>query len=350
MVVSQTAPGCSRAHLFQRSGQQAEEFLVGLGGGQQLFRDFRQKIQRDTRLVVADQGELGLDQFAAVETHQFPRFLLKIRHPDARQTLQAGAEGTLGTPGALGHATHLSQIARQKTDDEIGFLERIGLDDKCFANASRHDEATSGYHSRKKWMPTEPRLGGFLLSLPERVVRSAAALAAGLAREIGNIVLPRAVRRTLLYRLMVENTLQFLIEEVGEVEGVYRSNEPLVERFAIRRAASHGIEAAGIFAFHASPVWVLAALADLSGAGQSLIAEISEALRAEGLLAEEEHPFESVDQLLDGLEKSAGHLAQAVNMPPLNIAEIRAEWRKLRARPAFRSALPGRRSAAPQLE
>ena len=58
------------------------------------------------------------------------------------------------------------------------------------------------------------------------------------AREIGNIVLPRAVRRTLLYRLMVENTLQFLIEEVGEVDGIYESNEPLVERFAMRRAAS----------------------------------------------------------------------------------------------------------------
>jgi len=187
----------------------------------------------------------------------------------------------------------------------------------------------------------EPPLGGFLLSLPERVVRSAAALSAGLAREIGNIVLPRKVRRTLLYRLMVENTLQFLIQQVGEVDGVYETEEALVERFAIRRAASHGIEAAGIFAFHASPVWVLAALADLSGVGQSLIAEISNELRAEGLLAPEEHPFESVDQLLDGLEKSVGRLAQAVNMPPLNIAEIREEWRKLRSELPSAGALPG---------
>ena len=185
-------------------------------------------------------------------------------------------------------------------------------------------------------------VGGFLLSLPERVVRTAAALAAGLAREIGNIVLPRAVRRTLLYRLMVDNTLRFLIQQVGEVEGVYQDNQPLMERFAVRRAASHGIEAAGVFAFHASPVWVLAVLADLSGTGRSLISEISSALRAEGLLAEEERPFESVDQLLDGLEKSAGHLAQTVNMPPLNIAEIRAGWRKLRAELPATAVLPGR--------
>jgi hypothetical protein len=174
------------------------------------------------------------------------------------------------------------------------------------------------------------RLGAFLLSLPERVVRTAAALAAGLAKEVGSVVLPRAVQRTHLYRLMVENTLRFLIEQVGEVEGIYTAQEPMVEKFAIRRAASHGIEVAGIFAFHASPVWVLAALADLSGAGQTLIAEISVALRDGGLLSPQEHPFETVDQLLDGLEKSAGDLAQAVNMPPLNIAEIRAHWEKLR--------------------
>lgn len=184
-------------------------------------------------------------------------------------------------------------------------------------------------------------LGGFLLSVPERVVRSAAGLAAGLAREIAVQILPRAVRQTLLYRLMVENTLQFLIQEVGEVEGVYGDGQPLAERFAIRRAASHGIEVAGILAFHASPVWVLAALADLSGAGRQLIPEISRALRAEGLLLVGDRPFESVDQLLNGLEKSVGHLAQAANSPPLNIHEIRQEWDRLRKELPSPSALPG---------
>ena len=108
-----------------------------------------------------------------------------------------------------------------------------------------------------------------------------------------------------------------------------------------RRAASHGIEAAGILAFHASPVWVLAALADLSGVGRSLIPEISAVLRAEGLLDDEDRPFETVDQLLDGLEKSTGRLAQAVNMPPLNLKEIRTEWGKLRAELPVPGSLPG---------
>jgi hypothetical protein len=48
----------------------------------------------------------------------------------------------------------------------------------------------------------------YLLSLPERVLRSASALAAGL-REIGNVTLPKAVRRTRLYQTMIETTLRF---------------------------------------------------------------------------------------------------------------------------------------------
>jgi hypothetical protein len=48
-----------------------------------------------------------------------------------------------------------------------------------------------------------------------------------------------------------------------------------------------------------------------------------------------------VDQLLDGLEKSSGRLATAVNMPPLNLAEIRAEWDRLRSELPGKRAIPG---------
>jgi hypothetical protein len=49
----------------------------------------------------------------------------------------------------------------------------------------------------------------YILSLPERVVRSASALAGGLLREAGEAALPLALRRTRLYRTMVEAVLRF---------------------------------------------------------------------------------------------------------------------------------------------
>ena len=101
------------------------------------------------------------------------------------------------------------------------------------------------------------------------------------------------------------------------------------------------LEVAGILAFRASPVWVLAALADLSGAGRDLILEISEELKREGLL-QPERRFETVDQMLDGLEQMAGRLAETVNTPPLDIASLRKEWSKLRqeARGLPRARIP----------
>jgi hypothetical protein len=41
--------------------------------------------------------------------------------------------------------------------------------------------------------------------------------------------------------------------------------------------------------------------------------------------------FHNVDQLLDGLERTAARLAETVNTPPLDVASLRAEWAEIRA-------------------
>jgi hypothetical protein len=171
----------------------------------------------------------------------------------------------------------------------------------------------------------------YLLSLPERVVRSALGLSTGLLRETGEVVLPRAVRRTQLYKSLVDTTLRYVIEKVGGAEGVYPAGASPPDDFLVRRGAGNAIELLGIIAFRVSPVWVLAALADLSGLGRHLIPEIAEALKAEGLL-EKNATFESVDQMLDGLEKTSSRLADTFNAPPLDIAGLRVEWAEIRDR------------------
>ena len=170
---------------------------------------------------------------------------------------------------------------------------------------------------------------GYVLSLPERAIRSLGALSGGLLREIGNVALPASIRRTTLYRTMVDVALRFLIEEVGQVEGVYPSEGRLAENFLLKRTASHGIELLGILAFHASPIWVLAALADATGGGRKLIQEIAQALEEEGLL-ESEVRFETMEQILDGFERTSEHLATTLNLPPVDIPGLRREWLQLK--------------------
>lgn len=167
----------------------------------------------------------------------------------------------------------------------------------------------------------------YAASLPERVVRSASALAAGTVREVAAVALPIGFRRTRLYRSLVDVTLQFLVEDVGGVQGATPSEEKLGQDFLLRRAAGNGIELMGVVAFRASPVWVLAALADVAGFGRQLIPEIAESLKKEGLLAQD-GSFATMEQLLTGLERSSGQLAESVNAPPLDVAGLREEWRK----------------------
>jgi hypothetical protein len=146
---------------------------------------------------------------------------------------------------------------------------------------------------------------------------------------LGDVTVPAAVRRTKTYQTMVEIALRFMIEQVGQVEGVYPSEGELASNFLLRRTAGHGIELAGLLAFRASPVWIMAALADISGAGRQIVQEISEALKEEGLL-DRESKFENIDQLLDGLEQTTGQAADLFNAPPLDVAGLRKEWATFR--------------------
>ena len=58
----------------------------------------------------------------------------------------------------------------------------------------------------------------FLLSLPERAIRSFFALAGGGVHETAGLVLPRLVRRSRLYEATAKNLLRVSIELLGGVE------------------------------------------------------------------------------------------------------------------------------------
>ena len=115
------------------------------------------------------------------------------------------------------------------------------------------------------------------------------------------------------------------------------------ENFLVRRTAGNAVEMLGIVAFRASPVWVLAALADLGGMGRHLMPEISAALKAQGLI-EQDAEFTTVDEMLDGLEKTSSRLAATINTPPLDVKSLRQEWEAIRqeARALQPASLPSR--------
>jgi hypothetical protein len=113
------------------------------------------------------------------------------------------------------------------------------------------------------------KVNRYLATLPERIIRSVVGMGAGVAREVGDVALPRSVRQSRLYQNLVDTTLRFLIEQVGEVEGAYAAEAKLGDDFLVRRTVGNAVEALGVVAFRASPVWVLAALSGRVRTGAS---------------------------------------------------------------------------------
>ena len=167
----------------------------------------------------------------------------------------------------------------------------------------------------------------YALSLPERTVRGLSALGGGLLREVSQLALPAQVREAALYRATAGIFLRFLIEQVGDVHGIYPRHDPLARKFVPRYAVGASIEMVGIVTIFLSPVWVLAALGDVTRVGKALFSQIGDALKAEGLL-DRDAQFETMAQLLDGLERTSTHLALTINMPPLNVPGLRREWQR----------------------
>jgi hypothetical protein len=165
----------------------------------------------------------------------------------------------------------------------------------------------------------------FLASLPERAVRAIAAALGGVLHETFELTLPRLVRRSRLYEATAKNLLRVTIELVGGVEArqpVEHEHEPDPGKLAVRKGAGNVVELGSIAAFGFSPLWVLAAAADVShGSRVYLDAFVRELVRV-GALPEGASPG-SVDDLLAALEGMSGTTARLVDIPPLEIEALR---------------------------
>ena len=118
----------------------------------------------------------------------------------------------------------------------------------------------------------------FLLSLPERAVRTAFALVGGGVHETAEVVLPRLVRRSRLYEATAKNLLRVAIEVVGGVEappGVVDEYEPNATKLMVRKGAGNVVEIGSIAAFGFSPLWLLAAGTDVTSGTRTYLDALS---------------------------------------------------------------------------
>jgi hypothetical protein len=172
---------------------------------------------------------------------------------------------------------------------------------------------------------------GFVLSVPERLLRSLVAAAAGAIHESAQVLLPRFVRRSRLYEASAKNLLRISIELVGGVEASSNPEPgaPAPKQLAMRKGAGNVVELGSIAAFGFSPLWLLAAASDVTHGSRVYLQALTDELKAAGVISEEA-AFDSVDELLGAFEGSSGTAARLIDIPPLELAGLRESMTELR--------------------
>jgi hypothetical protein len=171
----------------------------------------------------------------------------------------------------------------------------------------------------------------YYTSLPERGIRAAAAALGGTLEETFALTLPRFVRRSRFYEATAKNLLRVVIELVGGVERAQAAEvEPDVGELAKRKGAGNVVELGSIAAFGFSPLWLLAAASDFTHGSRVYLSALTQELKAAGLLAPDVDA-RSVDEVLGVIEQTSGGAARMIDIPPLELRELRASLTELRA-------------------
>jgi hypothetical protein len=113
------------------------------------------------------------------------------------------------------------------------------------------------------------------------------------------------------------------------VEGVFPTEEMQARELLARKTAGNVVEIGSFLAVGWSPVWLLAGASDLIGGSKAYLRVLVTELRDAGVLSAEED-VSSFEELLSALEGTSGVLADTVDVPPLNVAGVRASWQELR--------------------
>jgi hypothetical protein len=173
----------------------------------------------------------------------------------------------------------------------------------------------------------------YFFSLPERTARAIAAVLGGGIHESFELALPRMVRQSRFYEATARNLLRVTIELVGGVEPTrptVHEYEPNPGRLAVRKGAGNVLELGSILAFGFSPLWILAAAADVTHGSRAYLDRLVGELVNEGVLRVGTE-FKSIDELLGALEGVSGTTARLIDIPPLEAIALRRSLEDMRS-------------------
>jgi hypothetical protein len=188
----------------------------------------------------------------------------------------------------------------------------------------------------------------YVLSLPERSLRSLAAVAGGTSLLLTETLFPAALRGTTLYRVFIGDAQRFVVDQVAQVQREGRADgAPVSDDYVRRKMVGSALETAGLLAMHFSPLWVFAIAGDAAAGSSVFLRRLVEQLKQNGVIAADAHPTDLV-ALLDAIQTASRHSAVAIDTPPLSRAELAALADELTA--AYGAMFASGRRLLPEFE
>ncbi len=165
---------------------------------------------------------------------------------------------------------------------------------------------------------------GYLLSLPERTVRSLAALVGGASLLVSETLLPPALRHTTFYRILIGDTQRYLVDRVAQMAQELpetADSATVPADFAQRKVIGAALETAGLLSVQFSPLWIFAIAGDVAAGGQTFLHRLVGQLKKNRVIAPETEIRELTD-VLEAMQTASRQSVSVIDAPPLSRAEL----------------------------
>jgi len=167
------------------------------------------------------------------------------------------------------------------------------------------------------------------LSLPERTLRSVSGVVGGTLRESAALLVPRAFRSSRTYSVMIQQSLDFLVEDVGGVERAAVAAAQTKD-FVARKAVGSFIDMASMATLHLSPMLLLAVVGDVAYGSRAYLQELGADLKRSGVI-DQQSTIDNVDDLLAAVGGAAAATSGSFNAPPISVEGLKRTVEDTRA-------------------
>ena len=183
---------------------------------------------------------------------------------------------------------------------------------------------------------SQPFTGDYFLSLPERFIRSAAALTGGTSLLLTRSLLPDLVRESTTYQVTIGDMQRFLITRLAQVESPgSKGIKPVSDDYIYHKMAGNVLELASFMAVRFSPVWAFAIVSDIAGGSSLYFERLVQRLKDMEILDQDAN-LNNIQDLFESIQQASSTSARAIDRPPLTqdelgkiVDELRSDYSRL---------------------